>query len=402
MLEIRPITEFEAEVFRDSVLTTFGGDHGDDPAGAARFRALVPPGRAWAAFDAGTVVATTGSFALTLGIPGGTLAMAGLTMVSVRPSHRRRGLMSALIRLHLEDARAHGEPISGLWASEATIYGRFGYGIAAEGDALEIDTRGLAITAGAAGDTGEAYEWLDEAAARARLPAIYARAIADRPGALHRSEVWWRERRFLEAPFMREGASLRRHVVVRRGSDAVGYVVYRQRGGFDDRTPSGTTEIVELIAVDARAEASLWRFVLGLDLFPTARWANAPTDTTLPWIVSDPRRVVRRRCDTLWLRIDDVATTLAARRYQTDGELRFAIGNQSWQLVINGGHARCTPVDAAPELRFALAALGSVALGGVAVGLLARAGTITGAADAIARADRLFAWPVAPWCPEVF
>lgn len=400
MLEIRPIADSEAEVFRDCVLTTFGGDHEDDPAGAARVRALVPPGRAWAAFDAGTVVATAASFALTLGIPGGTLAMAGLTMVSVRPSHRRRGLMRALIRLHLEDARARGEPIGGLWASEATIYGRFGYGVAAEGDELEIETPGLEITA-AAGD-GDAYEWLDEAAARARLPAIYARAIADRPGALHRSEVWWRERRFLEAPFLREGASLRRHVVARRDGDAVGYVVYRQRDEFDNGKPSGTTEIVELIAVDARAEASLWRFVLGIDLFPTATWANAPVDTTLPWIVSDRRQISRSRNDTLWLRIDDVATTLAARRYQIDGELRFAVGAQTWQLEVDGGHARCTPVDAAPELRFELAALGSVVLGGVPVGLLARAGTVTGAADAAARAERLFAWPVAPWCPEVF
>jgi predicted acetyltransferase len=401
MLEIRSIADSEAEVFRDCVMTTFGGDRGDDPAGAARFRALVAPGRAWAAFDAGTVVATAGSFALTLGIPGGTLAMAGLTMVAVRPSHRRQGLLRALIRLHLEDARTRGEPISGLWASEATIYGRFGYGVAAEGDALEIDTRGLAITAGADGD-GDACEWLDEAAARARLPAIYARAIADRPGALHRSERWWRERRFLEAPFLREGASLRRHVVVQRGGDAVGYVVYRQRGGFHGGKPSGTTEIVELIAVDARAEASLWRFVLGTDLFPTATWANAPTDTTLPWIVSDPRRVVRRRSDTLWLRIDDVAATLAARRYPADGELRFAVGTETWQLVVDGGRACCAAVDAAPELRLALDALGSVVLGGVSVALLARAGTITGGADAVARADRLFAWPIAPWCPEVF
>jgi predicted acetyltransferase len=401
MLEIRPIADSEAETFRDSVMTTFGDDRQADPAGAARFRALVPPGRAWAAFDASAVVATAATVAFTLGIPGGTLAMAGLTMVTVRPTHRRRGLMRELIRLHLEDARGRGEPISGLWASEATIYGRFGYGIAAEGDELEIDTRGLAIAAGAGGD-GDTYEWLDEAAARAELPAIYARAIADRPGALHRSEVWWRERRFLEAPYLRAGASLRRHVLVRRGDEAVGYVVYRQRGGLHTVTPSGTTEIVELIAVDARAEASLWRFVLGIDLFPTATWANAPTDTTLPWIVSDVRRVVRRRSDTLWLRIDDVATTLAARRYQADGALRLAVGDATWELVVNGGRARCTRVDAAPELRLELAALGSVVLGGISVALLARAGTITGAADAVAWADRLFAWPIAPWCPEVF
>jgi len=214
--------------------------------------------------------------------------------------------------------------------------------------------------------------------------------------------VWWRERRFLEAPFVRQGASRRRHVVVRRGGEPVGYVVYRQRAAFHGGTPGGTTEIVELIATDAAAEASLWRFVTSIDLFPAVTWPNAPIDTTLPWIVPDVRRVVRRRVDALWLRIDDVATALAARRYQVDGELRLAVGETTWQLVIEGGRAHCAQVDAAPELRFERAALGSVMLGGIPVALLARAGSITGAPEAIARADRLFAWPIAPWCPESF
>ncbi|HEX2689920.1 MAG TPA: GNAT family N-acetyltransferase, partial [Kofleriaceae bacterium] len=300
MLDIRPIAPDEADAFRDCVMTTFGGDLDDDPAGAERVRALIAPGRAWAAFDGATVAATAASFALTLGIPGGTLPMAGLTMVTVRPTHRRRGILRELLRLYVEDARQHGEPIGGLWASEATIYGRFGYGIAAEGDKLEVDTRGLAITRRR--DDDDVHEWIDEAAARERLPEIYARAIADRPGALHRSEAWWRERRFLEAPFLRGGASRRRYVIVRRGRDAVGYVVYRQRGTFSSGLPNGTAEIVELVATDPAAEASLWRFILGIDLFPRATWGNAPTDTTLPWIVSDVRRVVRQRGDTLWLR----------------------------------------------------------------------------------------------------
>ena len=400
MLDIRTISDSEVDAFRDCLMSTFGMDHDDDPGGEIGVRALVAPGRAWAAFDAGSMVATAASYALPVGVPGGTLAMAGLTMVTVRPTHRRRGVLRELIRLHVEDARRRGEPISGLWASEATIYGRFGYGIAAEADALELDTRGLAFTRYLAGD--DVCEWVDEAAARERLPAIYARAIADRPGALGRGDVWWRERHFLEVPFMRGGASRRRYVIARRAGDAVGYVVYRQRPGFEAGSPSGTIEIFELIGADPRAEASLWRFVAGIDLFPDARWEHAPIDTVLPWIVADPRRVVRRRTDALWLRVDDVATTLAARRYQVDGELRFAIGDATWRMVVSAGRAHCSQVDAAPELHVPLTALGSVVLGGVSVALLARAGHITGTAAAVARADRLFAWPIAPWCPELF
>jgi predicted acetyltransferase len=399
MLEIRAIRDHEVEAFRDCGMATFGNDRDDDPNGPARTRALIAPGRAWAAFDGDAMVATAATAGFVVGVPGATLAMAGLTMATVRPTHRRRGLLRALIGRHLDDARERGEPISGLWASEATIYGRFGYGIAAEADELELDTRGQTI---AAVDGEDACEWVAEPAARARLPAIYARAIADRPGALHRTEVWWRERRFAEVPFQRGGASLRRFVVVRRGDRDTGYVAYRQRPGEHAGVASGAIEIDELIAVDARAEASLWRFVVGIDLFPTARWHNAPTDSALPWLVSDPRRLVRRRSDTLWLRIDDIAATLAARRYPVDGGLVVCVGDASWALSVEAGRGRCVRTDAAPELQVPRAALGSIVLGGVPVAMLARAGQIAGDADAVARAGRLFAWPVAAWCPESF
>jgi predicted acetyltransferase len=401
-LDIRSITDSEIDAFRDCLMSTFGSDSDDDPGGGDRVRALVAPGRAWAAFDAGTMVATAASYALTVGVPGGTLAMAGLSMVTVRPTHRRRGVLRELIRLHLDDARGRGEPLSGLWATEATIYGRFGYGIAAEADTLEADTRGMAFTAGRHVRDDAVCEWVDEAAARERLPAIYARAIADRPGTLGRSDAWWSERHFLNVPLMRGKASRRRYVIARRAGEAIGYVVYRQRPGFQAGTPSGTTEILELIAADPHAEASLWRFIAGIDLFPKAYWEHAPIDTILPWVVADPRRVVRRRTDALWLRVDDVAATLAARRYQVDGELRLAISDTTWQLVVSGGRAHCAQVDAEPELQLAPTALGSVVLGGVSLPLLARAGHISGAADTVARANRLFAWPIAPWCPELF
>lgn len=396
MLEVRPIAREEAEAFRECVMVTFGGDLSDDPTGPDRVRALIEPGRAWAAFDRGAIVATAATFTHTLGVPGGGMAMAGLTMVTVRPTHRRRGLLRALIQLHLDDARARGEAISGLWASEASIYGRFGYGPAAESYALTFESRGALAALG----EPDALDWVPLEEARARLPAAYARAVAERPGALHRSQAWWRERHFVDG--QRAGASTRRTVIARRGELDVGYVVFRQRGRFDDGLPAGTTEIQELIAVDARAEATLWQLVAGIDLFPTARWHNAPVDTVLPWIAPDVRRVKREVVDSLWLRIDDVATALGGRRYAVDGALRFLARGATWELTVAAGAGRCVPSDAEPELAFDADALGSVFLGGLSLGVLARAGKITGGHEAIARADRMFRWPVAPWCPEVF
>jgi len=401
-VEIRTITDDEVGAYRQAMIETFGDDAEGDPAGVDRTRALVDRSQMWAAFDRGQIVATSGTFDLSIGTPGGgSLRMAGLTMVTVRPTHRRRGLLRALMQLHLDDARARGYPISGLWASEASIYGRFGYGMATEAYAVEIADAGTVVVAG--GGPLDELEWIDEARARAVLPSIYAVATADRPGALRRTEVWWRERRFLEAAFARGGASRLRHVLARRDDRLVGYIAYRQRGGFTASLPSGRTEIKELIAVDTRAEATLWRFALGMDLFPTVTWWNAPVDDVLPWMVNDPRRIQRRRTDDLWLRIEDVAATLEARRYPADGGLRFAIDDTTaWELAVDEGRGRCTASTRAPDLRLDRATLSSLYLGGVSASRLARAGLVHGDVAAIATADRLFASAVAPWCPEVF
>jgi len=402
-IELRTVADDEVTAYRAAMSETFGDDLDNDPDGPARVRALVAPGQRWAAFDGGTIVATAGTFDHAIVLPGGgRIPMAGLTMVMVRPTHRRRGLLRELMRLHLDDARRRGFPISGLWATEASIYQRFGYGVAAEGHAVEID--GAHTVAFAGPRELDELRWLEEEHARRELPAVYARAIANRPGALIRSDVWWRERRFLEAPFVRGGASRRRHVAAARDGELVGYLQYRQRSTFTDGVPAGTLDIIELLAADARAEATLWQFALRVDLFPRVTWWNAPVDDPLPWMIADSRRVKRRRGDTLWLRLDDIAAALVARRYAADGALRLVVDGAAWDLTAeDGGYARCTPAEPeGPALRLSRPALGSLYLGGVSASLLARAGAVHGDPAAIATADRLFSSPVAPWCPEVF
>lgn len=380
-MELRAITDAEVPAFRECMMTTFGEDPQDaDPDGDRRFRAQLPMLHAWAVFDRGLLVATAGSYDLQIGMPGGgSLPCAGLTMVSVRPTHRRRGLLSRLMAHYLQDARERGLAIGGLWASEAVIYGRFGFGIAAWGDAIEVTgAHDLAIAGG-----GDAIEPLDDARARELLPALYARTTADRPGVLRRADVWWRERRFLEAPFHRKGASRRRHVIAVRDGAPVGYVQYRQRGSFTDGRPSGRLEIVELVGADPRATASLWAYACSTDLYPAVTWWNAPVDDPLIHLASDVRRIARRRNDTLWLRIEDVRAVLAARGF--DDSIALRVGDRTY--------------GRGPEVAVAPHALPGLVMGAARATELARAGLLTG--DVMA-AERAFATPLPAWCPEIF
>ncbi len=398
-LDIREIRDDEIPAFRACVLDTFGSDSDVDPDGEPLQRALVGPGQAWAAFDGTTIVATAATYNFEIAVPGGTLPMAGLTMVTVRPSHRRRGLHRRLMAQHLDDARGRGFAVSGLWASEATIYGRFGYGVAAFTDAYEIAN---AHTLQVRGEAFDDLEWLDEASARQRLPAIYARAIADRPGALHRSDAWWHHRRFQETAWARGGASKRRHVVARRGGEPVGYIAFRQRGKFADGAPAGQLEISELIATDPRAEATLWRLALSADLFPTVSWWNAPADDSLPWLVDDSRRIRRRRGDGLWLRIEDVAAALESRRYARDGVLRLGIADSTYELTVEAGRPRCGKTSAAADVQCDARTLATLFLGCTSATQLARADLVRGERAALGLADQMFATALAPWCPEIF
>jgi predicted acetyltransferase len=398
--EVRSIRDDEIGAFRETLMQSFGFDAEMDVGGVEQHRALVAPGRSWAAFDQGALVGTAATFDLQLSLPGGTaLDVAGLTMVSVRPTHRRRGILRQLMSAHLDDARARNQPASGLWASEAPIYQRFGYGLAAYCDVYEIPNANQLTVSPR--DLDELIP-VDEAKARDALPAIYARATAARPGALRRSPMWWQERRFLETPWVRAGASKRRHVLAKRGDELVGYLVYRQRAKFTDGMPDGRLEITELIAVDARAEASLWSFAIRVDLFPAVSWWNAPADDALPWLVDDMRRIKRRRGDNLWLRIEDIPAALTARGYDIDGMLRVAVDGTTYELSASGGRAECKPTTKNADIAMSGRVLASMYLGCASASELARADAVSGEAAAILTADRLFASRLAPWCPEVF
>lgn len=407
-MNIRPITAGEIRSFRETVLGTFGVDPPDDAASADRldasFAALVDLDRTAAAFDGGRMVGASATFDLELAIPGGATSMGGLTMVGVMPSHTRRGALRGFIDAHLAGCRERGQVIGGLWASEATIYGRFGFGAAADHEILEIDSSAIALREDIGGDDVRLYhDATGDDEAKAAIVDVFERAWRARPGLYGRSPAWWQHRVFSRD---RPGASKNRlrALVTRRGSANTGYVAFKQFPGPPGELPGGRIEIAELHAVDAEAEASLWRFIVSVDLFPRVRWTLAPVDNAGPWLTTNRRCIKRIRHDALWIRINDVAGALAARRYTDDGELVLAVdGDRTrYALAIEGGAATCEPTRLEADLTFARDALGSIYLGGVKPSLLRRAGWIRGSAAKAALADRLFGWPVPPWCCEIF
>ncbi len=86
--------------------------------------------RTIAAFDGTQMVGTASAYTFRLTVPGGSADAAGISLVSVLPSHRRRGILTEMMQYEINDARQRGEALAILYASESGIYGRYGFGLA--------------------------------------------------------------------------------------------------------------------------------------------------------------------------------------------------------------------------------------------------------------------------------
>ncbi len=404
-IEIRPITEDETEQFYTAIHRGFGGDstEGDHD----RFYTNLPLDRTVAAFDGGVIVGTAGEFDFDVTVPGGnSVAMAGTTIVTVRPTHRRRGILREMMRLHLQTAADRGDPLAGLWASETAIYGRFGFGLAADSHEIDIDGRRLTLPPGGDDVRVDLIEG-DEAAEI--IPVVYERMRFTRAGMLSRSDAWWEHRRFYDPEHHRGGASSRRYAVTRRGGEVSGYVMYRQKEKWDDFIPDGTVHVIEILAEDESSRRALWHFLANVDLFPNVNWWNAPIDEPVIWEASNRRHVRRRISDTLWLRVLDVPAALEARSYESDGDLILAVRDEfggyadgTFALSVRDGEAQVALSAEPADLHMDAEELGALYLGGRSAHDLWRAGRIDGDRPAVTTADLLFRTLVPPWCPEVF
>jgi predicted acetyltransferase len=395
---IRTIEPAEAEACARAASHGFG-----QPFDQERFEAnldTLEPERTLAAWEGGAVVATAQASTFRLSVPGGHLAAAGVRDVGVLPTHRRRGLLTELMRRQLDDVRGRGEPLACLWASESRIYRRFGYGLAVLGLSWEIARTATDFVPGVPVDLPVRLVEADEV--RPAMASVHERLWRTRPGMVDRSAAWISYR-------LRRRGDLR-HALVDGPSGVEAYASYRVTPDWTIGGPAHELVAGEVLAVTPEAEGTIWRFLLDTDLVRTVRAGQRPADEPLVWMLADTQALQRRVADTLWVRLVDLEAALSGRRFAADVRVVLEVSDAfcpwnegRWLLEGGPDGARCTRTSAQPDLSLDTADLAATFLGGVGLGALVRAGRVaervTGAA---ARAHAALAWDPQPWAVTFF
>jgi predicted acetyltransferase len=372
----------------------------------SRSAAAYSPGRTLGVHDDGLLVGTARSFPSRLAVPGGAvLPMAAVTAVGVRADHTRRGLLTAMMRAQLTDVAERGEVFATLHASEARIYGRFGYGVATRGRDVRVRAEGAAWRPDVPG--GGRVRLLDRAEIVPVLRDVHESLALRRAGGMTRFEGWWQVA-------VGRRVEDREHVVAAVHTGAGG------DDGFALAFPSGTVDdfarqtlqLEDLHAADVTATAALWRFLLDIDLVGSVTASLRPLDEPLELLLADPRDcAVTGQGDETWLRIVDVPAALAARSWGEALPVVLAVrdplleDNAGVYQIGDGLVERLGPLggSARPELECDVAGLAMAYLGDRTPSQLAATGWWrVHDREALPCADAAFATGEAPWCGTFF
>ncbi len=370
----------------------------------ARHAQVLPIERMHAARDGRQTVGGAGAFPFQMTVPGAVVAAAGTTVVGVYPTHRRRGVLSALMKAQLEDFHARGEVLAALFASEESIYGRFGYGVAARAGeiALPRDWSHYALPFEPRGRV----RIVDSTEAARVLPRVYAAVQPKVPGMFRRTGDWWEARLLADPPERRGAGGPKRFAVLEHGGRDLGYAIYRHHMRWEAGVAAGRLEIIEAIALDGRPSAELWRYLLDIDWVGDFTSTLMPLDHPLFFLLAQPRRMKFRLADGLWARLVDVGAALSARSYAADGSLVIEVDDpvcpwNAGRWCLADGVAKRT--RRTPDLACDVSALGSAYLGGFSWSELCRGGRVNELRpSAASRADGIFRPERQPWCPEMF
>ncbi len=418
---IRPITADEYPYFRRVHEHAFN----TGPASPARWARSVrqfEPERSLAAIDdtlpAGeTIVGTTGAYSLRMTVPGTALPVAGVSVVSVLPSHRRRGVLRSLMRRQIADLAARGEePIAVLWASETPIYARYGYGRASSNAYFRFERGDGELAATAPADPALVLRLAEPQAVTAELAKVYESVLARQPAFFARTDDWW-GRVLHDEPDERRGSSPLRCMLAEDGSGARGYALYTTADRWDEATslPDCRLVVREVMAADPAAGAALWHSLLTRDLVTSVTADLRSPDDPLLHQLLDQRRARLQVSDGVWVRVIDLPGALTRRAYSCPVDVVLEVTDElladnagRWRLRadgpgVPGAGARCERTDQAADISLDIRELGAAYLGGTRLGTLVAAGLVTELKPgALVGLSSAMTWDPTPWCPQIF
>ncbi|WP_062525180.1 GNAT family N-acetyltransferase [Demequina rhizosphaerae] len=330
----------------------------------------------------GEVAAVHASFGTEMVVPGGRkVPTAGLSWLGVHPAHRRRGLMTRMIHDHFERSLARGEAVSVLYAMEAPIYARFGYGMGSQTVKAEIPRGAKMWPVEGADDLTVRLERASFDAHDELVSGLQARL--DRPGTVINAVGSGRNARFTDPVGNRRGMEKWRLAIVEDAGDPVAYAFFRRHARSSVGIHDGVCQVREHGSMSPAASQRLWQTLTDFDLVETTMTENLATDDPLLHQLRDPRGVRSKVIDNLWVRLLDVPVALEAREYFHDCDVAVELtdkhvpGNAgTWRIRVAGGEASVTRTDDAPDLSMDIRHLSQCYLGGTSLEALVRAGLV--------------------------
>ncbi|MEU9890009.1 GNAT family N-acetyltransferase [Sphaerisporangium sp. NPDC051011] len=400
---IRPMDESDWPQWVEIDQEAFVEDY--SPARVARFKALMEFDRTLGAYDGDRLVGSTVGLSLTMTLPGGPRPVCGVSAVCVIPSHRRRGILSGLMRAQLESLHEGGEPVALLYASEGAIYGRFGYGRAVDNLFFRIPTRGARLAGHAPSDPSLRLRVARPAAARGDLEKVFESVLPSRPGLYRRTPAAW-DAVLADDEEARRGRSSLRCVVAEDDSGPRGYVLFRAKAGVTDHDlPDGELRVFDLFGLDPAAYALLWRHVLERDLVARVFAPSRPVDDPLMHLLAEPRLLNAGWLDDMWARVVDVDRALPYRAYSAPVDVVIDVTDTfcpwnagRWRLSADASGATCHRTNDPADIELPVSVLGAAYLGGRALGSYEAAGIIRETRPGAIRAlSAAMSWETHPW-----
>jgi predicted acetyltransferase len=406
-IDVRPVRDDELPAYFDVVGTAFL-ERFDIDRVAAEVRPFWDLSRVFVAVGGDRVVGTLRSWGTELTVPGGRqVPGAAVTNVTVLPTQRRRGTLTAMIDRTHRDARERGEAVALLYAAEYPIYGRFGYGAACRVATWILSSRETSFTGAATGS----MELVPPAQAAAALPDVYEQWRCRRTGEIRRLDYRWEFELGLHE--QSRGNAWRGRVALHRNDAGVvdGYVRYTGEEKWEQNLPRGVITVDELHGVDDAAYDALWRYVGEIDLVARVKAEWRHPNERLPWLLTNFRAALPTDIgDGMWVRLLDVPAALSARTYNRSADLVLELvddeapgGSLRLRLEASPDGAVARRTTASPDLTCHVSALGAAYLGGVRLrDAVVERGVDEHRPGALAAADALFRTVDEPWSSTFF